>query len=101
MKLQYRGINYESQSAPIPSNSSKITAKFRGLIYYLKHPLTRYLHSVRILRYRGKNYIKTDQVLSSPDHELYSDQKLYSEGEQYSIHEDAKEFIKNLNKFNL
>ena len=101
MKLQYRGINYESTSVPAPSNTSKITAKFRGVIYYLKYPLITYLHSIRILRYRGRNYIKANQILSSSDKESCLDTNLYSEYEEnYSIHEDAKEFLKHFNKLN-
>ncbi|NRB09104.1 MAG: DUF4278 domain-containing protein [Richelia sp.] len=50
MELQYRGINYESPSVITQSNSSKITARFRGVIYYLKYPLMTYLHSIRILK---------------------------------------------------
>jgi hypothetical protein len=98
MKLQYRGNVYESHPGAIASVNSQITAKFRGLIYHLQQPVKTYFYSLSILKYRGKNYIKTHQTISPSDTKSCPAEDI-NDLCKYSIHEDTRRFINDLNKF--
>ncbi|MDJ0799674.1 MAG: DUF4278 domain-containing protein [Calothrix sp. MO_167.B12] len=100
MKLQYRGISYQSHPHNMTSTTSEITAKFRGLIYYIQQPLKTYLHSVNILRYRGVDYIKSNQKKSLSNSEFRQREEMNLLDNNYSLREDATKFISDLNKFN-
>ncbi|MDJ0616948.1 MAG: DUF4278 domain-containing protein [Calothrix sp. MO_192.B10] len=100
MKLQYRGISYESHPHTMTSTTSGITAKFRGLIYHIQQPLQAYLHSVNILRYRGVNYIKSNQKKSLSNSKARQREEINLVDNNYSLREDATKFISDLNKLN-
>ncbi|MCJ8278556.1 DUF4278 domain-containing protein [Calothrix rhizosoleniae] len=101
MKLQYRGISYESNPHPMTSVTSEITAKFRGFIYHIQQPLKTYLHSVHILKYRGVNYIKGNQKISGLDSQVHQQKDINSALNHYYISEEAQRFLRDFNKFNL
>ncbi len=100
MKLQYRGIPYESNLHTMTSVTSGMTAKFRGFIYHIQQPLKIYLHSAHILRYRGINYIKGNQKISASAEKFDQQEDRNSTFGNYSISEEAKRFISDFNKFN-
>jgi len=100
MKLQYRGIPYESNVHPMTSVESGMTAKFRGLIYHIQRPLKMYLHSVHVLKYRGINYIKGNYTIPVSVDKLDQPEDMNSLFNHYSIYEDCQRFISDFNKFN-
>lgn len=57
MKLRYRGQFYESNSQPIETRSTEITAKFRGQTYQVRRLVVGVSYQPRIkLKYRGAAY---------------------------------------------
>ncbi|MDJ0674560.1 MAG: DUF4278 domain-containing protein [Calothrix sp. MO_167.B42] len=100
MKLQYRGIPYESNVHTMTSVKSEITAKFRGFIYHIQRPLRIYLHSAHALKYRGISYIKGNYQISVSADKLDQQKDINSTFNNYSIYEDYQRFISDFNKFN-
>lgn len=100
MKLQYRGIPYESNAHTMTSVDSGITAKFRGFIYHIQRPLKTYLHSAYVLKYRGISYIKGNYRISPSTYKIDKQKNINSTFNNYSIYEDYQRFIRDFNRFN-
>lgn len=56
MKLKYRGVSYES-NAPLATNESEVTAKYRGISYQIRRCVLVPVQPVVELTYRGITYL--------------------------------------------
>ena len=67
MQLRYRGLSYESNEKVIDTESTGITASYRGTTYEVRRPVNLpHSQAIAYLQYRGVAYTQSKSPVINP-----------------------------------